>query len=139
MAPIRAKKLQYYKDANFRARLLAPPALSLGDYADRPPSRPDDWTGLVSAPDSRLGKVDEEPGADEDGGLQQQRHPLIDETPPQAEPATQLELPDMERDDTDAAAHPRSMESVLASHLRRHARQPPPPPNPFPGPCPQKS
>lgn len=125
MAPIRAKKLQYYKDANFRARLLAPPALSLGDYADRPPSRPDDWTGLVSAPDSRLGKVDEEPGADEDGGLQQQRHPLIDETPPQAEPATQLELPDMERDDPDAAADKRVMERVRASLVRGHAMNQP--------------
>src|SRR3546814_7404109 len=42
MAPIRAKKLQYYKDANFRARLVPPPALANGDYPDRPKGRPDD-------------------------------------------------------------------------------------------------
>lgn len=121
MAPIRAKKLQYYKDANFRARLLPPPALALGDYADRPPSRPDDWTGLLSAPDSRLGKADDEGGADEDGGLQQQRHPSIEERLQQAEPATQLELPDLERDDPDAAADKRVMDRVRASLVRGHA------------------
>src|SRR3546814_1575311 len=63
--------------------------------------------------------------ADEDGGLQQQRHPLIDETPPQAEPATQLELPDMERDDPDAAADKRVMERVRASLVRGHAMNQP--------------
>ncbi len=121
MAPIRAKKLQYYKDANFRARLVPPPALAIGDYPDRPKGRPDDWTGLVSAPDNRLGKADDDSGADEDGGLQQQRHPALDETPPRAQPATQLELPDLERDDSDAAADKRVMDRVRASLVRGHA------------------
>lgn len=121
MAPIRAKKLQYYKDSNFRARLLPPPALEIGDYPDRPQGRPDDWTGLVSAPDSRLGKAEQDNGADEDGGLQQQRHPSIEEGQPRAEPATQLELPDMERDDPDAAADKRVMDRVRASLVRGHA------------------
>lgn len=121
MAPIRAKKLQYYKDANFRARLLPPPVLEIGDYPDRPQGRPDDWTGLVSAPDSRLGKTEQDNFADEDGGLQQQRHPSIEERPPQAEPATQLELPDIERDDPDAAADKRVMDRVRASLVRGHA------------------
>ncbi len=44
--PIRAKKLRYFEDRNFLARLLPPPVLSVGGYADRPAPRPDDWTGL---------------------------------------------------------------------------------------------
>ena len=121
MAPIRAKKLRYFKDRNFRARLAPPPALCDGDYPDRPKGRPDDWSGLVRAPDGRLGRADEESGADEDGGLQQQRHPSLDEKPPQAEPAKQLELPDLERDDPDAAADKRVMDRVRASLVRGNA------------------
>src|SRR3546814_14572399 len=75
MAPIRAKKLRYFKDRNFRARLVPPPTLGDGEYPDRPQGRPDDWSGYVRAPDSRLGKTDDELSAADDGGLQQQRHP----------------------------------------------------------------
>src|SRR3546814_734240 len=53
MAPIRAKKLRYFKDRNFRARLAPPPALGDGDYPDCPQERPDDWSGYVRATDSR--------------------------------------------------------------------------------------
>src|SRR5690606_12925125 len=46
-APIKAKKLRYYADANFKQRVLPPPTLVDGGYADVPPVRPDDWSGLV--------------------------------------------------------------------------------------------
>jgi type IV secretion system protein VirD4 len=46
--PVRAKKLRYYEDRNFSTRVVPPPVLSEGTYADRPPARPDDWTGLVT-------------------------------------------------------------------------------------------
>ncbi|MFL6959471.1 conjugal transfer protein TraG [Nocardiopsis yanglingensis] len=49
VAPIRAKKLRYYADANFRRRVLPPPALTAGRYADMPPARPDDWSALAIA------------------------------------------------------------------------------------------
>jgi type IV secretion system protein VirD4 len=45
--PIRAKKLRYYLDRNFTQRVLAPPVLQVGAYADRPTHRPDDWAGLL--------------------------------------------------------------------------------------------
>lgn len=45
--PIKAKKLRYYADANFRRRVLPPPALAMGRYADAPPARPDDWSELA--------------------------------------------------------------------------------------------
>jgi type IV secretion system protein VirD4 len=47
VAPIKAKKLRYYADANFKRRVLPPPALAAGRYADAPPARPDDWSGLA--------------------------------------------------------------------------------------------
>src|SRR3546814_1641068 len=47
VAPIKAKKLRYYADSNFKCRVLPPPALADGQYADAPPSRPDDWSGLA--------------------------------------------------------------------------------------------
>lgn len=47
MAPIKARKLRYYADANFKQRVLPPPGLADGRYADAPPLRPDDWSGLA--------------------------------------------------------------------------------------------
>ncbi|MCY1519489.1 Ti-type conjugative transfer system protein TraG [compost metagenome] len=47
VAPIRARKLRYYSDANFKRRVLPPPALVTGRYADAPPARADDWSGLA--------------------------------------------------------------------------------------------
>ena len=47
MAPIKARKLRCYADANFKQRVLPPPELADGRYADAPPLRPDDWSGLA--------------------------------------------------------------------------------------------
>ena len=47
VAPIRAKKLRYFADPNFKRRVLPPPTLAVGRYADAPPTRPDDWSGLA--------------------------------------------------------------------------------------------
>ncbi len=47
MAPIKARKLRYYADANFSSSALPPPELADGRYADAPPLRPDDWSGLA--------------------------------------------------------------------------------------------
>lgn len=47
VAPIRARKLRYYNDANFKQRVLPPPILVAGRYADAPPRREDNWTNLA--------------------------------------------------------------------------------------------
>jgi type IV secretion system protein VirD4 len=54
LAPVRAKKLRHYEDANFTSRLLPPPQLGGDKYADRPCSRADDWHGQVRPVDLRL-------------------------------------------------------------------------------------
>lgn len=91
-APIRAKKLRYYQDANFRPRVLAPPALCEGPYPDAPPQRPDDWSALPIPPEPRVEAEAVWGESGEDGG--QQRQPELAEvawTPP-AEPVPDLAL-----------------------------------------------
>jgi type IV secretion system protein VirD4 len=78
LAPIRAKKLRYYEDGNFTVRVSPAPALSDDGYADRPPARPNDWSGQVRGHDARLEKALAPEAAtgeedETDGGLQ--RHP----------------------------------------------------------------
>ena len=71
--PIKAQKIRYYLDANFKTRMQAPPPLQLGHYADAPPLRPDDWTGLAIPAAPILGLVIPAHGeAIDDGGHQQQ-------------------------------------------------------------------
>ncbi|MGB5806815.1 conjugal transfer protein TraG [Castellaniella sp.] len=99
VAPIKAKKLRYYQDANFKHRVLAPPVLAAGRYADAPPVRPDDWSGLAipvvpAAPVSVGG--DDLTGAADDGGPRHQ--PELDEVvayrPQPDYPASDLALLD---------------------------------------------
>ncbi|MGB8842920.1 MAG: conjugal transfer protein TraG [Aliidongia sp.] len=77
LAPIRAKKLRYYDDGNFTARILPAPVLSDRGFADRPPGRAHDWSGRVRGIDARLVEESDPPPAavveDTEGGPQ--RHP----------------------------------------------------------------
>src|SRR5690606_11615913 len=99
VAPIKAKKLRYYLDANFKHRVLAPPVLAAGRYADAPPTRPDDWSGLsiptVPVAPASVGG-DDMAGVADDGGPRHQ--PELDETAtysPQPDyPASDLALLD---------------------------------------------
>jgi type IV secretion system protein VirD4 len=72
--PIRAQKQRYYEDRRFLARLLPPPALSEGLYADCPPARGHDWAGVRAEPPVIAAAAEDEAmgGA---GSLQHQRHP----------------------------------------------------------------
>jgi len=110
--PIRAKKLRYYEDRRYAARVLSAPALNGGGYRDLPAARPDDWAGQVRGADMRLvGSVDGEEGADA-GGLEQARHPARE-----IEPAVTIEpgiadLLGLGEDDGDQAAERRAMDRV---------------------------
>ncbi len=73
LAPIRAKKLRYFTDANFQSRVLPAPRLQPGHYADAPSPRADDWSDLavpatVTAPPTDLS----DDSTIEDGGLRRQ-------------------------------------------------------------------
>lgn len=79
LAPVRARKLRHYEDANFADRVLAPPQLGRGSYPDLPRPRVDDWCDQVRLIDLRLATFpyrDLTQVADEEGGLKQQFAPL---------------------------------------------------------------
>ncbi|MES2250189.1 MAG: conjugal transfer protein TraG [Pseudomonadota bacterium] len=68
--PIKAKKLRYYQDRNFIARVLPPPVLASGVYVDRPAARSDDWSGLAPLEVSETSFIGEEGGFADEGGHQ---------------------------------------------------------------------
>jgi type IV secretion system protein VirD4 len=125
LAPIRAKKLRYYEDRNFTRRVAAPPILGESRYADRPPPRGDDWGGQVRGPHAELAEaVDAEARLDEDGGLQQQRHPGLFDEPVARPNADDVELGlGLGDDDGDAAVDRAAMSRVQANApvTRAHA------------------
>ena len=82
--PIRAKKIRFYADANFKDRTLPAPKLSDDGYADKPAARIDDWSVSAEA-DMARPAVQASAQLDEDeGGLR--RQPELDMTVPQAAP-----------------------------------------------------
>ena len=83
LQPIRAKKLKYYEDGNFKGRVLPPPVLNDGNFADAPPHQPHDWEGQVRAADTRLEKpwfALVQGGDGDEGGLT--REPWNEAAPP---------------------------------------------------------
>jgi type IV secretion system protein VirD4 len=126
LAPIRAKKLRYYEDRNFISRVTDAPALAGGDYRDKPAPRPDDWTGQVRGFHVRLAAaVDKESDvADDEGGLQQQRHPALAEesvTKP-VDPEHEADL-GLAENESDTAADKNAMDRLrgLSTVARAHA------------------
>jgi len=112
--PIRAKKLRYYKDRRFTARVLPAPSLDSTGYQDRPAARLDDWTGRVRGQDVRLAATADADDHDDTGGLEQARHPAHEiEAQVPAEPEIVDPL-GLSEDDGDQAAERRAMDRVQA-------------------------
>ncbi|GAB4089960.1 conjugal transfer protein TraG [Hydrogenophaga soli] len=93
VAPIKAKKLRYYADVNFKRRVLPPPTLAASRYADAPPRQPDDWSGLaipsVPTAPAAVDLTGSEASTADDGG--QRRQPELSEVAeyhPEQEPAS---------------------------------------------------
>ncbi|MCP4637504.1 MAG: type IV secretory system conjugative DNA transfer family protein, partial [Methyloversatilis sp.] len=123
VAPIKAKKLRYYADANFKRRVLPPPALADGQYADAPPSRLDDWSGLaIPAVPAALAAASadglENLGSTDDGGPR--RQPELAETvaydPELAAPAADLGL--LDDDDDPPLRLPRQLDPAMQRTAR---------------------
>jgi type IV secretion system protein VirD4 len=125
LAPIRAKKLRYYEDRNFSTRVAPAPALADDGYRDRPAARPDDWTGQVRGLHARLAAaVDDEAGEVEDeGGMQQQRHPGLPEESISKPHQAELDLDPALDDESDVAADKSVMDRLrgLGAIGRAHA------------------
>ncbi len=114
LAPIRATKLRYFEDDNFQCRICPAPELAPGIYADRPRQRSNDWGRFARLPDARLERAAGKGEPEEDGGMQQQRHPgLAAEAPArtaEVDAAAQVAIDD---DDT-TVADQRAMDQARA-------------------------
>lgn len=123
-APIRARKLRYYRDRNFTARLAPAPVLAQGPYGDRPTPRADDWVNQLRGTDIRLRQAaDTADGEDEDGGLHQQRHPgLVERAAAPADVGAARDA-QLGPNDDDIAADMLAMDQVqgLSAIARGHA------------------
>jgi type IV secretion system protein VirD4 len=109
LAPIRAKKLRYYEDANFLGRVEATPGLSLQCYRDRPPSRRDDWSGQVRGVHVDLSRpLDKEFGTAGEGDLQ--RQPEL--TPPTEQQPKKQVVESTLTDDDEAVTDTHTMNAV---------------------------
>ncbi|QNA83799.1 conjugal transfer protein TraG [Sphingomonas sp. So64.6b] len=112
LAPIRATKLRYFEDRNFSERVCPAPMLTDGRYADRPNPRSNDWGRFARLPDARLERSADAGDAQDEGGMQQQRHPgLAEETTKRSaevDPAVQIAL----EDDDNVAADQRAMDQA---------------------------
>lgn len=125
LAPIRAKKLRYYEDRNFTVRVSGVPQLGDGPYLDRPKPRPNDWGGQVRGQHGELASVinTEQGAADDEGGLEQQRHPGLPDTELErktpADRITELGLEDSEDDvpgQSQAIDRLRQAASIVRAH-----------------------
>ena len=103
LPPIRARKLRYYEDRNFHARVLQAPLLFATGYGDRPVARGDDWTGRSLPQPAQLAAEPASPD-EGNGGLQHQRHPGLAKPLPIRRPVPeQLDLLGLGLDDVDLA------------------------------------
>jgi type IV secretion system protein VirD4 len=113
--PIRARKLRYYSDPNFKRRVLAAPKLSAGRYVDCPKRREDDWSSRVAGQDIRLHVDEADVVAEVDGGMEQQRHPgLAEEQKPVAVEPVATNLLGFGDDDSDQLADIRALDRSRA-------------------------
>lgn len=125
VAPIRARKLRYYSDVNFKRRVLAPPILVAGRYTDAPPARTDDWSGLARPLAPAASAIGEGLAASslEDGGPR--RQPELSEAVtynPEQEPAcNDLALLD---DDDSSPVLPRQFDPAMQRVARLAALDP---------------
>lgn len=115
--PVRAKKIRYFKDRNFKRRVLPPPMLEVGRYVDAPARRPDDWSELPIPSTSLASETGHAVGdAVDDGGRQQQPELAEVDAAPPAEPAHDL-LAVLDDDDA-----PMPMQRSLDLRVQRTAR-----------------
>ncbi|MBO9695898.1 MAG: conjugal transfer protein TraG [Sphingopyxis sp.] len=123
LAPIRAKKLRYYEDGNFKTRLDAAPALLEGGFADCPPAQEHDWQDVPAPVDPRLGEGEAEEGEATGGGVQQAREPELPGAACAEPVATHASDPLGLDEDVDPAADKRLIDAArpLAPVLAGHA------------------
>ena len=114
--PIRAKKIRFYADANFKDRTLPAPKLSGDAYADKPAARVDDWSAAAETDAVRPAAQASAQVDEDEGGLR--RQPELDMTVPQAAPVEEEPSRDVGSlldDDDDSDAEVERMRAARAA------------------------
>lgn len=115
LAPIRARKLRYFEDANFTARRLPPPMLHGSGYLDKPVARIDDWASQVRGVSNALRdalKVEDK--KDVEDGKQLQRVPEL-EVDKIEEPKPVAEVQVVTEEEADAVQDKKAIDRARAS------------------------
>jgi len=112
--PVRAAKLRYFEDANFRTRVLPAPVLGSSGYSDLPPARSDAWQNEIRSVDSRLGTEEQQHDEDSSGGLEQVRHPGHELDVASVNDSAPTDALGLGADDEDVAVHQRAMDQSRA-------------------------
>ena len=120
MPPIRARKLRYYEDDNFKQRVQPPPKLHPKRYPYAPPPREDDWGSLTASVDPRLSRT-VEPSASRTEGRDKQRQRDVGEQRPKKEPQVAREAIEPECDDQNVPADQRQMGRAIDPVIRASA------------------
>jgi type IV secretion system protein VirD4 len=134
-SPVRARKLRYFEDHNFTARILPPPPLpppsvssGAGAYPDRPPPRADDWTGLSppAAPPVSAHPLEDSPRSGDGGGISQAaalEALLSDPAPRTDDRMDERDRPsEFDDEDLDSPSEERSPRQAAARQFSRTAR-----------------
>ncbi|WP_041534869.1 conjugal transfer protein TraG [Parvularcula bermudensis] len=122
LPPIRAKKLRYFEDANFTGRVGSPASTSDRGtpYADRPPSRTEDWGTRRRAVDERLVRSSFGNGHDADDGGKDLK-PEIDAPAQPDIDAAEQDRSDTPVSDSDEVAIKRAADLARATDTARRA------------------
>ncbi|MBV1688984.1 conjugal transfer protein TraG [Novosphingobium sp. G106] len=119
IAPIRAKKIRYFKDRILQSRILPPPQLTEGRYPDIPPKRPNDWEGMVKSADARLLPEHKAAEAKPSGHEPQRQRDVSEEQPRKQEPEQEVDSLGLDPDDADPATDKRVMDQANGSAVVR--------------------
>ena len=92
--------------------MVPAPVLAAGRYADRPESRADDWSNQIRGIDVRLHRTEDAGAGEDDGRMQQQRHPGLPEQVAKATDVGESRDAPAVADDEDVAADKRAMDQA---------------------------
>ncbi|MCZ4341379.1 conjugal transfer protein TraG [Sphingomonadaceae bacterium G21617-S1] len=119
--PVRATKLRYFEEPDFRSRLHPAPVLAEGPFRDRPADRPHDWQDAVRREDARLADP-EDMTPEDDGGRDQQHQPELVLAAPQRANLPEASDPlGLDIDDTSTATDTRLIAQARSATVARTA------------------
>ncbi|MEC5292248.1 conjugal transfer protein TraG [Aurantimonas sp. C2-6-R+9] len=121
--PIRAKKARYFEDAQFQARILAPPLPERAEEA-----RMDDWSGEPLPPRPDIADRETQSDYDGEGDAQHEKRKQAELTqasaPDKAKPMDNEFEPDVERPATERAAQLRQFDQQARQAAQRASLDP---------------